>query len=61
MSEIERLDGGSGWSDLEFVERALVNRCTASASTVRTRSKKRETADVHVEDLPLHEQSRSVS
>ena len=41
--------------------KALVNRWIAAASTVRTSGMKRETADVHVEDLPLHEQSRSVS
>lgn len=40
---------------------ALVNRWTASVSTVRTSGMKREIADVYVEDLPLHEESGSVS
>ncbi|QDX39494.1 hypothetical protein FQU85_00865 (plasmid) [Salarchaeum sp. JOR-1] len=40
---------------------ALVNRWTASASTVRTSGMKRETADAYVEDFPLHEESGSVS
>ena len=40
---------------------ALVNRWTASVSTVRTRKLKRETVDAYVENFPLHEQRRSVS
>ena len=45
----------------DFVQSALVNRWTASVSTVRTSGMKREIADVYVEDLPLHEESGSVS
>ncbi len=45
----------------ESQESALVNRWTASVSTVRTSGMKREIADVYVEDLPLHEESGSVS
>ncbi|MDG5778663.1 hypothetical protein QA599_19660, partial [Haloarculaceae archaeon H-GB1-1] len=35
---------------IQVHQRALVNRWTVSASTVRTSGMKRETADVHVED-----------
>jgi len=45
----------------ETADWALVNRGTASVSTVRTRKMKRKTVDVNVEDFPLHKQSRSVS
>jgi len=52
-------DSASAWND--WKNKALVNRWTASVSTVRTRSMKRETADAYVEDFPLHEESSPVS
>jgi hypothetical protein len=54
------LGAATSWIQIT-VWRALVNRWIASASTVRTSGMKRETADVHVEDLPLHKESGSVS
>jgi hypothetical protein len=58
-AKLEEGDLNSADSISGFV--ALVNRWMASALTVRTSGMKRETADAYVEDLPLHEQSGSVS